>query len=96
MATVSYRDAIGKALEDAMRDEPRLVIIGQNLTAHALRPLAQLYGARVRDASISESAMVGIAVGAAMKGYKAVVMIAYADIASVCHMAIVQSAAKLH
>jgi pyruvate/2-oxoglutarate/acetoin dehydrogenase E1 component len=96
MATVNYRDAVGKALEDAMRGEPRLVIIGQNLSAHALKPLAQLYGARVRDASISESAMVGMAVGAAMKGYKAVVMIAYADIASVCHMAIVQSAAKLH
>jgi pyruvate dehydrogenase E1 component beta subunit len=31
-----------------------------------------------------------------MKGMKVVVMIAYADIASVCHMAIVQSAAKLH
>jgi pyruvate dehydrogenase E1 component beta subunit len=31
-----------------------------------------------------------------MKGWKAVVMIAYADISSVCHMAIVQSAAKLH
>jgi len=31
-----------------------------------------------------------------MKGWKAVVMIAYADIASVCHKAIVQSAAKLH
>jgi pyruvate/2-oxoglutarate/acetoin dehydrogenase E1 component len=40
--------------------------------------------------------MVGMAVGAAMKGMKVVVMIAYADIASVCHMAIVQSAAKLH
>jgi acetoin:2,6-dichlorophenolindophenol oxidoreductase subunit beta len=40
--------------------------------------------------------MVGMAVGAAMKGMKVVVMIAYADIGSVCHMAIVQSAAKLH
>ena len=40
--------------------------------------------------------MVGMAVGAAMKGWKAVVMIAYADIASVCHMAIVQSAAKIY
>jgi len=40
--------------------------------------------------------MVGMAVGAAMKGWKAVVMIAYADIASVCHKAIVQSAAKLN
>lgn len=97
MATLSYRDAVGKALQDSMREEPRLMIIGQNLTGHALKPLAETYGMeRVRDCSISESAMVGMAVGAAMKGMKVVVMIAYADIASVCHMAIVQSAAKLH
>jgi pyruvate/2-oxoglutarate/acetoin dehydrogenase E1 component len=80
-----------------MRDEPQLIIIGQNLTGHALKQLAENYGTdRVRDCSISESAMVGMAVGAAMKGMKVVVMIAYADIGSVCHMAIVQSAAKLH
>jgi pyruvate/2-oxoglutarate/acetoin dehydrogenase E1 component len=97
MAQMTYRDAVGKALQDSMRDEPRLIIIGQNLANHALKPLADTYGLeRVRDCSISESAMVGMAVGAAMKGMKAVVMIAYADIASVCHMAIVQSAAKLH
>jgi pyruvate dehydrogenase E1 component beta subunit len=98
MTTLSYRDAVGKALQESMRDEPRLIVIGQNLTAgHALKALAETYGEeRVRDTSISESAMVGIAVGAAMKGMKAAVMIAYADIASVCHMAIVQSAAKLH
>jgi pyruvate/2-oxoglutarate/acetoin dehydrogenase E1 component len=97
MATLSYRDAVAKALQDSMRDEPRLILIGQNLGSYAFRQLAEKYGAeRVRDSSISESAMVGIAVGAAMKGMKVVVMIAYADIASVCHMAIVQSAAKLH
>ena len=97
MSEISYRDAVGKALQDSMREDARLIVIGQNLTAHALKPLADAYGLdRVRDASISESAMVGMAVGAAMKGMKVVVMIAYADIASVCHMAIVQSAAKLH
>jgi len=97
MSTMSYRDAVGKALQDSMREEPRLIIIGQNLAGHALKRLAETYGEdRVRDCSISESAMVGMAVGAAMKGWKTVVMIAYADIASVCHMAIVQSAAKLH
>ena len=97
MSALIYRDAVGKALQDSMRDEPRLMIIGQNLTGHALKALAETYGTeRVRDCSISESAMVGMAVGAAMKGMKVVVMIAYADIASVCHMAIVQSAAKLH
>ncbi len=97
MSTINYRDAVGKALQDSMRDDARLIVIGQNLAAHALKPLADAYGLdRVRDCSISESAMVGMAVGAAMKGMKVVVMIAYADIASVCHMAIVQSAAKLH
>ena len=97
MSTINYRDAVSKALQDSMREDARLIVIGQNLAAHALKPLADAYGLdRVRDCSISESAMVGMAVGAAMKGMKAVVMIAYADIASVCHMAIVQSAAKLH
>jgi pyruvate/2-oxoglutarate/acetoin dehydrogenase E1 component len=97
MSMLNYRDAVGRALQDSMRHEPRLIIIGQNLTGHALKQLAETYGTeRVRDCSISESAMVGMAVGAAMKGMKVVVMIAYADIASVCHMAIVQSAAKLH
>ena len=97
MSTMNYRDAVGKALQDSMREDARLVVIGQNLAAHALKPLADAYGLdRVRDSAISESAMVGMAVGAAMKGMKAVVMIAYADIASVCHMAIVQSAAKLY
>ena len=97
MTTLSYRDAVAKALQDSMRDEPRLILVGQNLSSHAFKQLAETYGAeRVRDSSISESAMVGMAVGAAMKGMKAVVMIAYADIASVCHMAIVQSAAKLY
>ena len=97
MSTMSYRDAVGKAMEDSMREEPRLILIGQNIAAHALKNLADRYGVeRVHDAPISESAMVGMAVGAAMKGMRVVVMIAYADISSVCHMAIVQSAAKLH
>jgi hypothetical protein len=37
MAKITYRDAVGKALQDSMRDEPRLIIIGQNLTGHALK-----------------------------------------------------------
>jgi len=97
MSTMTYRDAVGKALQDSMRDDPRLIIIGQNLAAYSLKTLADEFGEeRIRDTSISESAMVGMAVGAAMKGWKVVVMIAYADIASVCHKAIVQSAAKMH
>ncbi|HEY7164117.1 MAG TPA: transketolase C-terminal domain-containing protein [Candidatus Binatia bacterium] len=97
MSSITYRDAVGKALQDSMREDGRLILIGQNLAAYSLKALAEEFGtSRIRDTSISESAMVGMAVGAAMKGWKTVVMIAYADIASVCHKAIVQSAAKLH
>lgn len=97
MSTLTYRDAVGKALEDSMRDESRLILIGQNIAGFALKKMAEEFGEnRIRDTSISESAMVGMAVGAAMKGWKAVVMIAYADISSVCHKAIVHSAAKLN
>ncbi len=97
MATLTYRDAVGRALQDSLREDPRLILIGQNIAGYSLKQMAEEFGeSRIRDTSISESAMVGMAVGAAMKGWKAVVMIAYADISSVCHMAIVQSAAKLH
>jgi pyruvate/2-oxoglutarate/acetoin dehydrogenase E1 component len=80
-----------------LREDPRLILIGQNIAGYSLKQMAEEFGeSRIRDTSISESAMVGMAVGAAMKGWKAVVMIAYADISSVCHKAIVQSAAKMH
>jgi acetoin:2,6-dichlorophenolindophenol oxidoreductase subunit beta len=97
MATLTYRDAVGRALQDSLREDPRLILIGQNIAGYTLKQMAEEFGeSRIRDTSISESAMVGMAVGAAMKGWKAVVMIAYADISSVCHKAIVQSAAKMH
>jgi acetoin:2,6-dichlorophenolindophenol oxidoreductase subunit beta len=97
MAALTYRDAVGRALQDSLREDPRLILIGQNIAGYSLKQMAEEFGeSRIRDTSISESAMVGMAVGAAMKGWKAVVMIAYADISSVCHKAIVQSAAKMH
>jgi acetoin:2,6-dichlorophenolindophenol oxidoreductase subunit beta len=97
MATLTYRDAVGRALQDSLREDSRLILIGQNIAGYTLKQMAEEFGeSRIRDTSISESAMVGMAVGAAMRGWKAVVMIAYADISSVCHKAIVQSAAKMH
>ncbi len=97
MTKFTYRDAVGKAIQDSMRDDPRVILIGQNIAAYSLKAMADEFGeSRIRDTSISESAMVGMAVGAAMRGWKTVVMIAYADIASVSHKAIVQSAAKMH
>ncbi|WP_246013356.1 transketolase C-terminal domain-containing protein [Pigmentiphaga humi] len=50
---------------------------------------------RIRDCPISESAMIGMAVGAAMKGWTSVVELAYADISAVAFGSIVHSACKL-
>jgi len=44
MSTLTYRDAVGKALQDSMRDESKLILIGQNLTAHSLKTLAEEFG----------------------------------------------------
>src|SRR6266550_1249632 len=50
MVMLNYRDAVAKALQDSMREEPRLIIIGQNIASHALKQLADTYGTeRVRD-----------------------------------------------
>ena len=97
MSTLTYRDAVGKALQDSIARRAAVDSHRPELAGSYVETLAEEFGERrIRDTSISESAMVGMAVGAAMKGWKAVVMIAYADISSVCHKAIVQSAAKMH
>ena len=44
MSTLTYRDAVGKALQDSMRDESKLILIGQNLAAHSLKTLAEEFG----------------------------------------------------
>ena len=65
MTTLTYRDAVGKAIQDSLRDDSRLILIGQNIAGYSLKPMAEEFGeSRIRDTSISESAMVGMAVGA--------------------------------
>lgn len=100
-ATITYKDAIARALREAMAADPRVFVLGQDVGKFSIggvtKGLIDEFGAaRVRDCPISESAMVGIGAGAAMNGYTAVVELAYADIAAVAFSSIVHSAAKLH
>ncbi len=56
MATLTYRDAVGRALQDSLRAEPRLILIGQNIAGYTLKQMAEEFGeSRIRDTSISES-----------------------------------------
>lgn len=99
--TITYKDAIARALRGAMAADPRVFVLGQDVGTFSIggvtEGLVEQFGeSRVRDCPISESAMIGMGAGAAMNGYTAVIELAYADIAAVAFSSIVHSAAKLH
>jgi 2-oxoisovalerate dehydrogenase E1 component len=94
-------NAIHDALQHALREDPRVMLagidIGEGGNIFGLtRGLHAEFGARVLDTPISESAIVGMAVGAAMTGMKPVVEIMYLDFVGVCFDQIMNQAAKLH
>lgn len=98
--TLTYKDAIARALREAMAADPKVFVLGQDVGKFSIggvtRGLIDEFGAaRVRDCPISESAIVGIGAGAAMNGHTAVIEMAYADILAVAFSSIVHSAAKL-
>lgn len=82
---LTYRDALRQALIDAMRDNPDVVIMGEEVGryggAYAVtKDLIKEFGAgRVIDTPISEPAIVGAAVGAAMAGLRPVAELMYVD-----------------
>jgi hypothetical protein len=68
---ITYLDAIREAQAHALRDDPRVFIYGQDVGAFggafkATKNLAKEFPGRVLDSPISEDAMVGMAVGAAI------------------------------
>ena len=87
MAELRFAKAINQALADAMRDDPAVVLFGEDVAAAGgpfgvTRGLLDAFGPqRVLDAPISEAAIVGAAVGAALCGLKPVVEIQFFDTA---------------
>ncbi|MSQ72558.1 MAG: hypothetical protein EXR27_14895 [Betaproteobacteria bacterium] len=99
--TTTYKAALNQALTEGMSEFPKSFLMGQDVGAFSIggvtAGLQERFGAaRIRNSPISESAMVGMAVGATMKGYVCVIELAYADISAVAFSSIVHSAAKLH
>ena len=82
---LTYRDALRQALVDAMRENPDVIILGEEVGryggAYAVtKDLIKEFGAeRVIDTPISEPAIVGAAVGAAMAGLRPVAELMYVD-----------------
>jgi acetoin:2,6-dichlorophenolindophenol oxidoreductase subunit beta len=69
-----YADAIAQAIMEEMQRDSGVVFYGQNMAMTERDPMLKLFGKnRVRIAPISETAEIGIAVGAAMTGLRPIV-----------------------
>lgn len=99
--TVSYIQAVNEALSRELATRPEVLVYGEDVgfaggIFGASRGLQKSYGAeRVFDTPISESAILGSAVGAAMMGMKPVVEIMWADFMLVALDQIINQAANV-
>ncbi|MFJ8001275.1 alpha-ketoacid dehydrogenase subunit beta [Streptomyces sp. NPDC096310] len=94
--------ALNSALDLAMAEDDKVMVIGEDVADPAggvlkvTKGLSTKYGAdRVRATPISEQAIVGAAIGAALGGYRPVAEVMYMDFIAVCMDQIVNHAAKL-
>ncbi len=98
---ITYRDALRKALQDAMRDDETVVVIGEEVGAYGgaygvTKDLIGEFGAaRLIDTPISEPAIVGVAVGAAMTGLRPVAELMYVDFLGLVMDQLANQAAKI-
>jgi pyruvate dehydrogenase E1 component beta subunit/2-oxoisovalerate dehydrogenase E1 component beta subunit len=96
--SITYLEAIREAQARALREDPRVFIYGQDVGAFggafkATKNLANEFPNRVVDAPISEDAIVGLAVGAALDGMRPIVEMQFADFSTTGFNQIVNHAA---
>jgi pyruvate/2-oxoglutarate/acetoin dehydrogenase E1 component len=98
---LTYLEAIREALAEEMRRDAKVFVLGEDVGAYGgafgvTHGLYEEFGeARVVDTPISESAIVGISIGAAMRGYRPVAEMQFADFISCAFDQIVNQAATL-
>jgi len=100
MPELSYREAVRDALSQAMRADDDVFIMGEDIAemggsmAVTQGMLAEFGPERVRNTPISEMAIVGAGIGAAIQGMRPVVEIMYEDFTTLAMEQIVNQAAK--
>ncbi len=102
MREISYRDALREALREEMQRDPTVFLLGEDIGRYwggafkVTKGLAEEFGdERVRDTPISESAIIGAAVGAAITGMRPVAEIMFGDLTTLAMDQIVNQAAKI-
>ena len=90
MAELSYREAVAYGIAQEMRRDPALVMLGEDVAAAGgvfkttVGLLDEFGPERVRDTPISEQAILGAAMGAAMTGVPVIAEIMFSDFLAVC------------
>lgn len=98
--TLSYAESVNAALSRALGERPETLLFGEDVAIPGgvfgvTKGLHRTYGDRVFDTPISESAILGGAVGSAMFGMRPIVEIMWADFALVAFDQIVNQAANV-
>ena len=102
MREIYYSHAIREALEEEMRRDERVILIGEDIAEYggAFKVTANIvdeFGPeRVRNTPISEGGFVGVAVGAALAGLRPVVEIMFMDFITLAMDQLINHAAKFH
>jgi 2-oxoisovalerate dehydrogenase E1 component beta subunit len=98
---LSYLEAIREALAEEMRRDPKVFVLGEDVGPYGgafgvTQGLHDEFGElRVLDTPISESAIIGVSIGAALRGYRPVAEMQFADFISCGFDQIVNQAATL-
>jgi len=99
MSEMMYIEALRTALREEMRRDKSVFIMGEDITRYGFgvnRGLLEEFGPeRVRNTPISEAAIIGSAVGAALRGMRPVVEIMFVDFIMIGMDQIVNQAAKM-
>ena len=100
MAQLTYREAVAAGMQQEMRRDPNVVFLGEDVAAaggvfKTTVGLLEEFGAkRVRDTPISEQAILGAAMGAAMTGLRPIAEIMFSDFFAVCWDIVANEIAK--
>jgi acetoin:2,6-dichlorophenolindophenol oxidoreductase subunit beta len=100
VTVVTYREAVAMGIAQEMRRDDRVVFLGEDVAAaggvfKATVGLLEEFGPRrVRDTPISEQAILGAAMGAAMTGLRPIAEIMFSDFFAVCWDIIANEIAK--
>jgi acetoin:2,6-dichlorophenolindophenol oxidoreductase subunit beta len=101
MPETTYVKALGEAMARAMREDERVVVLGEDVAEGGpyttTAGLAEEFGTeRVINTPISESAIAGVAIGAAQSGMRPILEIMFIDFITLALDQVVNQAAKAH